>query len=81
MTVGELIERLRAFDPNLPAVVSSYQGDCGYNNLSRVDAVQMRPDVSDEWYTGQHGDMYLYRDGDPVVDAVYLGGKNELAKY
>lgn len=75
MTVAELMERLKEFDPNLPVVVAGYEE--GYNDLSSVAPVRMIPEADTRWYCGAHADADT---GDEeAVTALLLRGHNHIA--
>ena len=75
MTVAELMERLKAFDPNLPVVVAGYEG--GFNDLSYVEPVLLTRNVHEEWFYGAHD---VPETGQEGLAALRLGGVNPLAK-
>lgn len=52
MTVGELIEKLRELDPELPVYIPGYEA--GINDLGAATAVQVYRNVHTEWYYGAH---------------------------
>ena len=75
MTVAELMERLKAFDPGLPVVVAGYEE--GYNDLSSVAPVRMLPEADTRWYCGAHGDADS--NDEKAVTALLLSGQNHIA--
>lgn len=66
MIVKELIEKLSKYPDNMKVVVSGM--DDGYNNLTRVESVNLRL-VEDDWYA------YLEVNNNIIPDliALYLG--------
>jgi hypothetical protein len=52
MIVKELIEKLQALDPQLPALVNGYEGGC--NDVSYISQIDIIRDVNNEWYYGAH---------------------------
>jgi hypothetical protein len=75
MKVIELIQALEAFDPEMPVVLSGYEG--GFNTVTAV--VEPRTfvkDVNCAWYYGPHelDNEYLEEehDGKPRFQAVTL---------
>ena len=54
MTVQDLIKKLQTLDPNLPIVLSGYEGGCYY--LRNVNEVIVALDVNsqDDWWYGPH---------------------------
>ncbi|NNJ84276.1 MAG: hypothetical protein HKP13_04955 [Gammaproteobacteria bacterium] len=75
MTVTELMEHLKAFDPNLPVVVAGYEG--GFNDVSFVAPARMFPEANTEWYYGAHEEALPGDEG--TVTALLLSGKNHIA--
>lgn len=76
MTVQELIDRLKLFDPKLRIVTNGYEG--GYTEIDTLDKLRIALDVNTEWYYGKHelADDYSVRDKlkeYTVVDAVFVG--------
>ena len=76
MTVAELMERLKAFDPDLPVVVAGYEE--GYNDLSSVAPVRMLPEADTRWYCGAHQDVDP--EDEKAVTALLLSGGNHMAR-
>lgn len=75
MTVAELIERLKGFDPGMSVVVAGYEG--GYNDLSSVVLVRMVPEADTCWYCGAHEEA---DDGsEKAITALLLSGHNHVA--
>lgn len=52
MTVKQLIEKLKQFDPEAMAVVAGYEG--GYNEILDARDIVLNLDVNKEWYYGKH---------------------------
>lgn len=52
MTVGQLIEKLQAYDPGLMVIVSGYEG--GADEAEYAAAVKIKLDAHTEWYYGKH---------------------------
>jgi hypothetical protein len=52
MTVGQLIEKLQACDPELMVVVNGYEG--GVNEAENAAQVKIRSNVNTKWYYGTH---------------------------
>jgi hypothetical protein len=52
MTVRELIKLLQDCDANMRVVVAGYEG--GFNDLSRVEPIELNLNVNEEWYYGPH---------------------------
>lgn len=75
MTIQELIETLSQFAPEIPVVVSGYEG--GYNDISIVEPKTIQLNVNDKDYYGAHGCVKgLIVPDKPMVSVVYLGGFN-----
>ena len=58
MTVNELIEKLKTFNPNLPVIINGYER--GYNDLENVNQIEIILNVNHEWYYGKHEDVNSY---------------------
>ncbi len=79
MTVQELIEELKQFDPKLPIMLKGYEGGVydGPDNLSVV-AVALDANGPDDWWYGPHEIVWddemiqMYPNHKGVVNAVYL---------
>jgi len=62
MTVGELIEKLKAFDPTIEVYTNGYEG--GYDDLCKIEPVEVCKGfyVDDEsWYYGDHEEFNVVR--------------------
>lgn len=55
MTVAQLIESLKNYPPDLPVVVSGYEG--GYNDVDSFENIKIVRDFNKEWYYGKHEDV------------------------
>ena len=79
MTVGELIEQLRALDPELRVVVRGYEG--GVNDVSELRHLKIELDANSAWYYGRHEEAdrpwSAERATHPIVPAIELYGTNE----
>jgi len=52
MTVSQLIEALKNYPPDLPVVVSGYEG--GYNDVDSFENINIVLDYHTAWYYGRH---------------------------
>jgi len=52
MKVKDLIERLKAFDPELMVVRPGYEG--GVTEVDRLNVILIALNVNEEWYYGEH---------------------------
>lgn len=75
MTVGELIEKLQQFDPNMLVMVDGYEG--GVDELRQVGEREVILNYhKDVWYYGRH-EVHGYllakeKDKYQTITAVYL---------
>lgn len=53
-TVGELIDRLKKFDPDTKVMVNGYEG--GYDTVTHLEVKKVVLNYYDEWYYGKHED-------------------------
>jgi len=74
MTVAELIETLREFNPETRVVVDGYEG--GYADVAVSETTPILLNVHHEWYYGEHDIPGLVTgraaEGKKKVDAVIL---------
>jgi len=69
MTVGQLIEKLQSFDPELMVVISGYEG--GVDEADSAVDVSLKLDTHTEWYYGKH--EVADRNDDPFdCEAIYI---------
>lgn len=68
MTVAQLIESLKNYPPDLPVVVSGYEG--GYNDVDQFEHVNIVRDYNKEWYYGKHEDAASIYNEDIKKNAV-----------
>lgn len=73
MTIRELIAHLDQYPPDVRIVVSGYEG--GYNDVTILKTVQIKPDARTEWWMGQHEEAE-----EKGEMALLLAGKNRLSK-
>lgn len=52
MTVGKLIEKLQALNPELMVVRDGYEG--GVTEVGYAEPVKIALDVNEDWYYGEH---------------------------
>ena len=77
MTVTQLIEALKNYPPDLPVVVSGYEG--GYNDVDSFENVKIVLGYNDEWYYGSHESVDSLRGEEAeklknsAVDALRIG--------
>jgi hypothetical protein len=55
MKVAELIERLRACRQDARVVVQGYEN--GYDDISAVKEVSIKPAIDPQWYDGKYADF------------------------
>ena len=68
MTVAQLIDSLKNYPPDLPVVVSGYEG--GYNDVDSFENVKIVLGYNDEWYYGSHEDVASIYDEERKKNAV-----------
>ena len=68
MTVAQLIEQLKNYPPDLPVVVSGYEG--GYNDVDAFETIKIIRDHNKEWYYGKHEDVADIYDEELIKNAV-----------
>ena len=68
MTVAELINVLRRYDPDLPVLVDGYEG--GYEDLLE-GLIRVQSVVLDVLKEGHEAFHYLGKHGDPYPDGTY----------
>ena len=76
MNVGQLIEALKNYPPDLRVVVSGYEG--GYNDVDSFDNMKIVLDYNSAWYYGKHESLDgIYTDVEKLkanaVDALWIG--------
>lgn len=76
MTVKELIDQLKMFDPKLQIISRGYEG--GMLDIGSVVPTRIALNVNTAWYYGPHElvDNYSVKDSldqYTVVDAVFIG--------
>ncbi len=79
MTVQELIEELKQFDPKLPIMLKGYEGGVydGPHNLSVVP-VALNANHPDEWWYGAHEVVWddemlkMYPNHQGLIEALYI---------
>ena len=74
MTAQELIQLLQALPPHTKIVVRGYED--GYNDILRLNEVEIKPKADAEWYDGEYIDT---NDAEATL-AIDLFGVNQLAK-
>ena len=80
MNVRELIEALSKFEPETRVVVAGYEE--GFNDITQIQAQQIRLNVYQDWFYGSHAKAedervrQLLPDA-PEVMAIALIGKNQ----
>ncbi|MCE2769219.1 MAG: hypothetical protein LW711_04445 [Saprospiraceae bacterium] len=74
MTAQELIQLLQALPPHTKIVVRGYED--GYNDILRLNEVNIKPKADAEWYDGEYIDT---NDAEAIL-AIDLFGVNQLAK-
>jgi len=57
MTIAELIQALRAYDPSLPAVIRSYED--GLDRVRQLTPIKVYPDPGHPWYSGELQKVYI----------------------
>ena len=73
MTVGELVQLLAAYPPDLQVVLDGYEE--GYDDLEQhlISVKEMRLGAGNKWWEGRHRDSWDDRtEGSAVVDALVL---------
>ncbi|PSB24026.1 hypothetical protein [Stenomitos frigidus] len=83
MNVRELIEALSQFDPETRVVVAGYEE--GFNDITQVQAEQIRLNAYRDWFYGSHAkaDDERVRQSlpdAPEVMAIALTGKNQTTE-
>ena len=74
MTAQELIQLLQTLPPHTKIVVRGYED--GYNDISRLNEVKIKPIADANWYDGEYIDT---NDAEATL-AIDLFGVNQLAK-
>ncbi|MFW6296572.1 MAG: hypothetical protein ACOC04_05215 [Halothece sp.] len=72
MTIQELIEILKQFNPNTLVVVAGYHH--GYNDISKIQPINIELNVNQSWDSGAHS-LANFTASNPI-SAVFLGGYN-----
>ena len=70
MTTTELIQQLQALPAQTKVVVRGYED--GYNDISNLRAVKIKPNENAHWYDGE----YEESDNANAIDAIDLFGEN-----
>jgi hypothetical protein len=70
MKVSELIEQLKAFDPDLMVVVDGYEG--GVDEPEPPVEILLKLNVHKDWYYGKHDAAHATDEEKPDCAAVYL---------
>ena len=73
MNVKELIDILKIYPEDYKLFVRGYED--GFDDLKLIDEVDMKLNVHDEWYYGQHdlGDKYPNRNTTSVKGLILKG--------
>jgi hypothetical protein len=76
ITVEQLIEQLKQHDPQLPVVLSGYEGGvyCGPSNATTV-TIALNINDPDDWWYGPHELVYegfMEYEGAEKITALYL---------
>ena len=59
MNVGQVIEQLKNYPPDLPVVISGYEG--GVDDVDGFERIKIVLNHNDVWYYGKHEDaMGIY---------------------
>lgn len=70
MTVKELIEELQKQDPDKLVLVTAYEE--GYNELSKIEQIEVRYETSDKHWVGDYTDYPL---DECLISAILLPRK------
>jgi len=68
MNVGQLIEQLKNYPPDLRVVSRGYEG--GYDDIDSFEQLKIVLDYNDEWYYGKHEDVLTIFNEETKVNAV-----------
>jgi hypothetical protein len=76
ITVEQLIEQLKQHDPQLPVILSGYEGGvyCGPNEINTV-TIALNVHDPDDWWYGPHELVYegfMEYEGAKKITALYL---------
>lgn len=77
MTIAELIEQLKRYDPNWLVVVAGYHH--GYNHVSKINAIALQLNTNQTWDSGAHSLANL--NNREATPALFLGGYNDNIPY
>jgi hypothetical protein len=72
MTVQELIEYLKGYDPTLPVVVQGYEGGVADVKPEGITVIPIRLNVNTESYYGPHEHLWRSAGQQPDTLAVLL---------
>jgi len=76
MTVQELINQLKQYDPKLPVFLAGYEGGVYEPRGDSIRQVTVALNVNDAWYYGPHEIVY-----DGINDDMYTGNKRQQGVY
>ena len=74
MTIQELCDRLSAFPPDRPVVISGYEG--GLNDITIIESLEIQLNVNTESFYGAHSADFSKDSGKQILTSIYLGGEN-----
>lgn len=72
MTVQELIEILKTYEPETPVMISGYEG--GYSDITDIKNDDVILNYYTEWYYGSHESNHLVREKEDkeIVKAIII---------
>lgn len=76
MTVEELINQLKQYDPKLPVLLAGYEGGVYEARGNAISEVTIAINVNDAWYYGPHEIVY-----DGINDDMYPGNQRQQGLY